>query len=155
MSALPDVVVPDAPGDGDRAAILALLSDFNRDSGFPSDMHPVCVLLKDADGTTVGGLWGKTVYDWMFVEFLVVPEELRGHDLGTKLMDEAERLASERGCVGAWLTTFTYQARPFYARRGYDVFGELPNSPRDNVRIFMRKWLGEAAAKPWAADSAV
>ena len=39
-------------------------------------MLPVAVLLKAiAAGQTIGGLWGKTVYDWMFVEFLVVPDD--------------------------------------------------------------------------------
>jgi hypothetical protein len=54
----------------------------------------------------------------------------------------AEDLALERGCVGAWLTTLSFQARGFYERLGYVVFAELENSPRDNARIFMRKKLG-------------
>ena len=56
----------------------------------------------------------------------------------------AERLAAERGCVGSWLTTFTFQARGFYEKLGYEVFGTLDNSPRDNVRIFLRKRLTAA-----------
>jgi ribosomal protein S18 acetylase RimI-like enzyme len=75
-----------------------------------------------------------------------VPEALRGHDLGSRLMEEAEALALERGCIGAWLTTFSYQARPFYERLGYEVFASLDRSPRDNVRIFMRKSLAKQSA---------
>ncbi len=130
-----------APAEADRAAILGALSAFNADHGYPADMLPVAVLLKDGDGKTVGGLWGKTVYDWLFVEFLVVPDAMRGHDFGTRLMLEAEALAIERGCVGAWLTTFNFQARPFYEGLSYQVFGELEQSPRDCVRLFMRKKL--------------
>ena len=137
-----EVCVSDAATSEERAAILDSLAAFNAASGFPGDMQPVSILLKDDTGAIVGGLWGKTVYDWLFVEFLIVPDAFRGHSLGTRLMDEAERLAVERGCVGAWLTTFSYQAKPFYEARGYAVFGELPFSPRDNVRIFMRKFFG-------------
>lgn len=133
--------VSTAPSDAERAAIFAPLAAFNTENGYPGDMKPVSIPLRDGSGAIIGGLWGKTVYDWLFVEFLVVPDRLRGQDWGSRLMDAAEELARQRGCIGAWLTTFTYQARPFYEARGYEVFGELPNSPRDNVRIFMRKFF--------------
>ena len=58
-------------------------------------------------------------------------------------MLEAERLAIVRGCVGAWLTTFTYQARGFYEGLGYEVFGALEQSPADSTRLFMRKFFTE------------
>jgi GNAT superfamily N-acetyltransferase len=136
------IVVSDAAAPEERQAILEALGAFNSAHGYPSDMQPVSILLKDPAGEIIGGLWGKTVYDWMFVEFLIVPDALRGQSIGSRLMDEAERLAAERGCVGAWLTTFAYQARAFYEARGYEVFGKLPLSPRENVRIFMRKYFG-------------
>lgn len=129
------------PSAEDREAILSRLVAYNAQNGYPADARAVAILIKDEVGNSIGGLWGRTNFDWLFVEFLVVPEELRGRDLGTKLMDQAERIAIERGCVGAWLTTFSFQAQTFYEKRGYAVFGELPNSPRDNVRIFMSKRL--------------
>jgi len=127
------------PTEQARAAILAGLTEFNTSNGYPSDFQQVAVVLRGVDDEILGGLWGKTVYDWMFVEYLIVPEALRGHDFGAQLMKAAEAIAMERGCVGAWLTTFSFQARGFYEKLGYRVFGELENSPDDNVRIFMRK----------------
>ena len=44
-------------------------------------------------------------------------------------MQLAEREAVQRGCHGAWLDTFEFQARGFYERLGYTCFGELPNYP--------------------------
>lgn len=134
------IEVCDSPGEGERAAICGGLAAFNADQGYPGDLQPVCVLLKDAEGAILGGLWGKTVYDWMFVEYLVVPEQMRGRDLGTRLMEEAEVIARGRGCAGSWLTTFSFQARRFYEGLGYELFGELPHSPRENVRLFLRKF---------------
>jgi len=58
-------------------------------------------------------------------------------------MVRAEAIAADRGCVGSWLTTFTFQAQGFYEKLGYAVFGTLDNSPGDNVRIFMQKRLGQ------------
>ena len=133
--------VEDNPTEEVRAAILTHLADFNSKQGYPADLGLVAVVLRGPSGEIIGGLWGKTVYDWLFVEYLIVPHELRGLNIGAKLMHGAEDLARQRGCVGAWLTTFSFQARGFYEKLGYAVFGKLENSPRDNVRIFMRKKL--------------
>jgi len=137
------LTICNAPTDADRDAILAPLAAFNANSGYPADPHPVAILLHDEAGNTVGGLWGRTVYDWLFVDYLVVPESMRGGDLGTRLMTSAEAIATDRGCVGSWLTTFTFQARGFYEKLGYSVFGTLDNSPGNNVRIFMQKRLAQ------------
>lgn len=133
------LIVCDTPTDADREAILAPLAAFNADNGYPADPSAIAILLHDEAGNTAGGLWGRTVYDWLFVDYLVVPEEARGGNLGTQLMEKAEAIAAERGCIGSWLTTFTFQARGFYEKLGYSVFGTLENSPGANVRIFMRK----------------
>ncbi len=135
------LTICDAPTDAIREAILAPLSAFNAENGYPADPQPVAITLTDDSGEVVGGLWGKTVYDWLFVDYLVVPASMRGRDLGAKLMANAEKIAVERGCVGSWLTTFTFQAQGFYEKLGYEVFGSLDNSPRENVRIFLRKRL--------------
>ncbi|MFA5966016.1 MAG: GNAT family N-acetyltransferase [Sphingomonas sp.] len=139
------LTICDAPTDAIRDAILAPLSAFNAEQGYPADPLPIAITLTDDDGKIVGGLWGKTVYDWLFVDYLVVPAAMRDQDMGAKLMATAERVAVERGCVGAWLTTFTFQARGFYEKLGYEIFGALDNSPRDNVRYFLRKRLNTQA----------
>ena len=55
---------------------------------------------------------------------------------------EAE--AIRRGCKGAYLDTFSYQARPFYEKLGYEVFGTLDDYPTGHQRFYMRKRLSEA-----------
>ncbi|NEX94238.1 GNAT family N-acetyltransferase [Caulobacter sp. 17J65-9] len=133
------LTVPDAPSPEDRAAVLAPLAAFNRRNGPPTEILPLAVLLTDEAGSTVGGLWGKTGYDWLFVELLAVPERLRGQDLGAALLAEAERLARARGCVGAWLDTYAFQARGFYEKQGYTAFGTLEGHPVGGARHFMSK----------------
>jgi GNAT superfamily N-acetyltransferase len=138
--------IPEEPGLAERQAVLGPLGEFNARNGYPSDSRSVAVLVRDDEGAVVGGLWGRTGYGWLFVEFLVVPDSLRGLGLGTRLMEAAEGIARERGCVGAWLTTFPFQARGFYEKLGYSLFGELENSPGDNVRLFLRKRFGDPAS---------
>lgn len=103
------------------------------------------ILLRDrAAGSTIGGLWGRSVYDWLYVELLAVPEDLRGQGVGSTLMRQAETIAIERGCVGVWLDTYGFQARGFYEKLGYEVFGVLDDHPRGSQRFFLRKLLASS-----------
>ncbi len=87
----PLVVIPDAPDAADRAAILDALVAFNDAAHGPAGYENVAVLLKHPEtGATVGGLWGWIVYDWLFVNLLFVPPELRGQGLGSQLMRAVE-----------------------------------------------------------------
>ena len=140
------IVVVDKPGDPEYWAVAAPLGAFNAENGFPVDSRAVAILIEDESGTAVGGLWGKTGYGWLFVELLAVPEPMRGSGMGSRLMAAAEAIATERGCVGAWLTTFTFQARGFYERLGYTLFAELEDSPSGNTRMFLRKRFADEAA---------
>ena len=50
-------------------------------------------------------------------------------------MQAMEAEAIRRGCRGAYLDTFSYQARPFYERLGYEVFGTLDDYPAGHQRF--------------------
>jgi ribosomal protein S18 acetylase RimI-like enzyme len=54
---------------------------------------------------------------------------------------QAEQEAIARGCRGAWLDTYSFQARGFYERLGYAVFGILNDYPPGQKRIFLHKVL--------------
>ena len=125
-----------------RKAIVGPLVAYNQARAGPVDARPLVVIVKDAAGETVGGLWGRTAYGWLFVELLAVPESLRGQGVGRELMQHAEREAIRRGCHGAWLDTFEFQARGFYEKLGYACFGELADYPVGYSRYFMKKRFG-------------
>jgi GNAT superfamily N-acetyltransferase len=131
----------DIVDDGARKGIVDLLIAYNTDRTGRSDLRPLILTLEDEHGAVVGGLWGRTAFDWLYVELLFVPEPLRGRGIGTDLLQRAEAEALVRGCHGAWLDTFEFQARGFYERLGYRSFGELENYPDDSKRYFMRKAL--------------
>lgn len=70
-------------------------------------------------------------------------------------MKRAELYAVERGCTNAFLDTFSFQARPFYEKLGYRVFGILENHlfepPRATVwRSSINPSLQESAL--WLAN---
>jgi GNAT superfamily N-acetyltransferase len=123
------------------AAIVVPLIAFNRENGPPINRLDIALTLRDERGNLEGGLWGRAAFDWLFVEYLAVPPHLRGNGAGTALMLQAERIAREHGCIGIWLDTFSFQARPFYEKLGYTLFGQLDDHPRGGTRYFMQKRL--------------
>ena len=138
------LTITDVADEELRKAIVAPLIAYNTSQAGSSQNRPIVVLLKDASGEVVGGLWGHTGYDWLFTQLLVVPASLRGQGVGSEIMQMAEQEAIRRGCHGAWLDTFEFQARGFYERIGYECFAELPNYPNGFSRFFMKKMLVKA-----------
>lgn len=130
--------------DGDeslRQAILAPLVDYNTSQAGPSGNRPLVVRVCSPQGEVLGGLWGYTGYGWLFTQLLVVPAALRGQGVGREVLQRAEQEARARGCHGAWLDTFEFQARGFYERLGYECFGELADYPPGFSRYFLKKAL--------------
>jgi GNAT superfamily N-acetyltransferase len=102
---------------------------------------PLFLLLKDAAGDVIGGLSGSTYWGWLSIEYLFVPEELRGQKIGERLLVMAEEMAVKRGCKNCYLTTFEFQARTFYEKQGYTVAGRLDDYPPGVTYFWMQKEL--------------
>lgn len=129
-----------------RQAILAPLRAYNEAQAGPGHHQPLVVTIRDESGQVIGGLWGSTGYGWLYTQLLVVPESLRGQGVGAQVLLQAEAEARARGCVGAWLDTFSFQARGFYERLGYQAFGSIEDFPPGGSRCFLAKRLDAPAA---------
>lgn len=140
----PTITLTDAPDAHARSAILRPLIRFNESRmGQPDDHRLLAVLLSDpTTGETIGGLWAETLFARLHVNLLFVPEALRRTGVGRRLMGDAEAEAIRRGCDGAWLDTYSFQARGFYERLGYTVFGTIEDHPPGHHRFFMKKRFG-------------
>lgn len=126
------ITVPENPSEADREAVIAPLRVYNIS-------RAVALLLTNDQGEHVGGLWGRCAYDWLFVELLVVPDELRGSGYGKALMEQAEEIARATECVGMWLDTYEFQARGFYEKLGFELFGMLDDHPVGQKHFFLCK----------------
>lgn len=127
-----------------RQAVVDGLVAFNRAQtpDFEGEFATIGLLLRHPEtGATDGGLTARISFGWMFVELLFVPQRLRGQGIGRQLMEQAEAVAREKGCVGIWLDTFSFQAPDFYRKLGYAVFGEIANYPPGSSRFFLHKHL--------------
>ena len=129
------------PDQADEAVVLNGLRAYNEAAAGPSGFQSVAIMLSDDNGHSVGGLMGWAGYGWLFIRLLHVPQSLRGQGFGTRLMRRAEDFARERGLIGIWLDTFEFQARGFYEKLGFTVFGAIEDHPPGSRRYFLNKRL--------------
>jgi GNAT superfamily N-acetyltransferase len=134
-------VVTDAPSAGVFEAMRAMLDTDTQPLLGPARPHLLVIPILDDFGTAMGGLWGFTLFQWLCVQMLVVPVALRRRGVGTAIMRAAEREAARRGCRGAHVDAFDFQAGPFYRKLGYDLFGVLRDYPPGHRRLYFRKNL--------------
>jgi GNAT superfamily N-acetyltransferase len=122
-----------------QATVLAGIRSADPPEVGARDYQPLAIALRAPSGEIVGGVHGATMWQWLMIDGLWVAAELRGRGLGRRLVHAAEAAAVGRGCRGAWLGTFDFQARGFYERLGYAIFGELPGFPPGHTHFELRK----------------
>lgn len=137
MSELQIAIEENASADT-RHRIIGGLVGFN-DAHSGDASHRELAIIARSGGEIVGGLLAHTNWEWLFIAQLWVADAARGGGVGARLLRSAESEAVRRGCRHAHVDTFSFQARPFYERHGYTVFGELPDYPAGHTRYFLQK----------------
>ncbi len=99
------------------------------------------VYARDEAGNIVAGLIGSTHGKWLTVKFLWVGESLRGKNIGSEILKQAEETAKQRGCKYAFLDTFSFQAPLFYQKHGYREVLALEEYPLTGKRYYFTKRL--------------
>lgn len=115
------------------------LTQFNREQVGSRDLRFLNLAAFDAAEQVIGGILAEQIWGWLLIEVLWVAPEARGRGIGRALLNQAEQLAQARGCKHAALETFSFQARAFYERQGYVVYGALEDFPPGHVRYSMKK----------------
>jgi GNAT superfamily N-acetyltransferase len=147
MSADLTIALDARPSAADCERVLDGVRSHNRRHAAPPNFAPLAVFARDAGGTLVGGLVGETGWEWLHVQLLWVSESLRGRGVGRRLLRSAEAEAATRGCRQAYLDTLDFQARPFYEREGYTLFGVQDDYPPGHQRFFLHKPLPGAGGR--------
>jgi GNAT superfamily N-acetyltransferase len=142
VSAAARIEFVDAPDEGQIEAVLNIISEAAERQRPGANYRSYGFLLKDETGTIIGGLTGYALYEWMFVQYLSVAEEVRGQGLGEALIERAEAWGRQQGLGGMWLETFDFQAPDFYRKLGFVEFGAIENHPSGSRRIFFQKRFG-------------
>ena len=121
--------------------IFSALREYNVAHVGESHAHGLILFLRDASGKAQGGLKGTISWEWLHITLLVLRKEWRGKGYGSRMLESAEQEAIRQGCRGVYLDTFSFQALPFYQKRGYEVFGTLDDYPPGHSCYFLKKFL--------------
>ncbi|MEG0775332.1 GNAT family N-acetyltransferase [Clostridium sp.] len=101
---------------------------------------PINRVIKGVSGEVLAGI-NSVLYCWncLYIDVLWVKEEYRKEGYGSVLLNEVEKTAKEKGCSLIHLDTFDFQAKDFYLKHGYEVFGVLEDCPVEHKRYYMKK----------------
>jgi len=111
------------------------------------------LILKDHDGTIVGGITTSTLYWAQYLETFWVDAKYRGLGYGRDLLLEAERLAKENGCVVSQTYTFSWQAPDFYQAVGYKLMATYDGYVEGITELILMKNLDSTDTSPKRTDS--
>ena len=117
------------------------IADFNWANWEVSERLPLAVQLKNEQGEVIAGAAARTFGDWLLINTLWVSEDLRGQDIGSKILKEIEAAGKNRGCSMCLLDTLNFQAMPFYQKYGYETQWVQQGYPKTGCKYFMVKKL--------------
>ncbi len=113
-------VVPPDPADADERIVLKIADD---------------------DGNVVAGLIFDIGSKIMWLHVLWVDERYRRQGFASALIRKAERTAREKNCCLSIVGSFDFQAKPFYEKHGYTVYGVVEDWPKGHCNYALRKQL--------------
>lgn len=99
------------------------------------------VFARNAKNEVVGGLRATAFWNYCIIELLWLAAETRGSGVGSKLIEQAEAFAKDKGFNYMRTETLSFQAKAFYEKLGYQVFGQLEDYPQGHTTFCLVKKL--------------
>ena len=118
------------------------LCEFNERHAGPRRNDKLALAIREGQDL-LAGLCAEIVWNALHIDLLWVAAGHRRQGHGRALVQRAEEFARDRACDVAYLSTFDFQAPPFYVAMGYRVIGELAGVPRGSRRL----WFGKTLAR--------
>ena len=135
------ITLTDSPDPADVDVVKQGLDAHDASQGAAVDWVPLALFARDSDGVIIAGLTASTYWEYLYVGRLWTDQRFRNMGIGSRLLADAEQEARRRGCHAVHLMTGSFNALPFYQKRGYTVFGVLTDMPTGHTQYFMTKSL--------------
>jgi GNAT superfamily N-acetyltransferase len=91
---------------------------------------PSKIFIRNQKDEVGGGVIGNCFGGWMYISILWVENSLRHQGYGTRLMQLVKSKATQMGYTEAHVDTYSFEARPFYEKLGYELFATLEDYPQ-------------------------
>jgi GNAT superfamily N-acetyltransferase len=99
------------------------------------------IFVRNRADEVMGGVIANCFGGWVYISLLWIEKSLRNLGYGTRLMHLVEAEAIQCGCQNAHVDTYSFEAKPFYERLGYEVFATLDDYPKGYCKYFLKKRL--------------
>ncbi|KZZ62872.1 GNAT family acetyltransferase [Oleiphilus sp. HI0125] len=99
------------------------------------------VSARSQSGELIGGILANCYWDGLEIDTVWVSGKERGNGLGSELVSKAEAFGISNGAVIAFLKTM--DAKAFYTKLGYEVYGALEDRPIGTLLYHMKKRLNK------------
>ncbi len=104
--------------------------------------HPgieIELVLKIAENEIIGGLMAYTTLKTVHIVHLWIHEDHRNQGHGKELLETAEAIAKENGCISGLLNVLSFQSPGFFEKQGYEPFGISDGYPDSIEEYFFIK----------------
>ncbi len=140
-----DIEVTSTPERDDLAVLSRGIQSYNQrflpdEVALEADNY-FAVFARDAHGQVCGGIRANAFWDYCIIELLWLADNCRGHGVGRQLLEAAEAHALAQGFSAVRVETLDFQAKPFYEKLGYTVYGELADHPKGHTTYCLVKRL--------------
>ena len=85
------------------------------------------------DNEIIGVITGNSYYKEVHISDLVVLEEYRHRQIGSKLVEKVEDYFKGKGFENINLTTYAFQAPEFYKKCGFQI--EMIRESKENIKL--------------------
>ena len=76
-------------------------------------------------------------YNWAHIYMTWVDERYRRHGIGSQIMDMVIQYAKDNNLTGIKTETWDFQAKGFYEKKGFKVYGTLENHPKGITEFYL------------------
>ncbi|CCN33706.1 putative Acyl-CoA N-acyltransferase [Vibrio nigripulchritudo SO65] len=104
------------------------------------ERNKIAYYVTEKDKKTAG-VTAEIFGSWLLINFLWVDKACRGSEVGSELIAKLETYAKSQGCTFAMVDTFSFQAKPFYEKLGYECQMTLEQYPVSHARHYFTKQL--------------
>lgn len=122
----------------------SLLQIISNQAWKSKEMRPIesfAFLIKDLQGTVIGGAKGATLYGCLYIDLISVDPEHQRRGIGRKLVRRCEDLGRERKCTFSTVSTMDWEALGFYQKLGYGIEYVREGYEKESKMYFLRKAL--------------
>lgn len=139
-----DLIVTQLCSDEENSYVWGKLIEYNVakiDQEYNNVFEKVNLTLRNEEQQVYGGLFGVFYWDCLRIDLLWIDEEFRKNGYGSKLLEEAENIARNKGCKHIELNTYSFHAPFFYIKNEFQIFGTLENVHGEHTRYYLVKRL--------------